>query len=171
MYSACSTCQWLSPCEPSFGSRDPVSYTATRQIWLLAFGYIICNCSCHIDESIPSHQVNKMKRQCVFSFCLQWYFLTEMKFVSRMILLTQWYYRKFCLKATKSFSSKTDDNSNKEVQNFNFASAIAQILNSLQNLLPIVYIIWSFVWMHRRYIQAKLMFIQTVMPLFITDLR
>ena len=28
----------------------------------------------------------------------------------------------------------------KEVQNFNFASAIAQILNSLQNLLPIVYI-------------------------------
>mgnify|MGYP004507980307 CR=1 FL=1 len=81
---------------------------------------------------------------------------------------------------------------------FYFASALAQILNSFQNLLPIVYIkerekvdfvlaqkytwnrdaniyviyiIGNFVWMQRRYIQAKLMFIQTVMPLFITNLR
>ena len=50
------------------------------------------------------------------------------------------YYRKFCLKATQSFSSKTDVYSNKKVQNFNFASAIAQILNLFQNLLPIIYI-------------------------------
>ena len=64
----------------------------------------------------------------------------SMKLLCNDICHSKWYYLKFCLKATKSFSSKTDDNLNKEVQNFNFASAIAQILNSLQNLLPIVYI-------------------------------
>ena len=102
------------------------------------------------------------------------------------------YYRKFCLKATQSFSSKTDVYSNCDAVIYNgfalanwfviamnkatshglyyrklsrrvysparlmviqigstkhcFASALAQILNLFQNLLPIVYIIISLVW-------------------------
>ena len=54
---------------------------------------------------------------------------------------------------------------------FYFASATAQILNSFQNLLPIVYIIGSCRQTARRDTCQQLMFIQTVMPLFITDLR
>ncbi len=52
MHSACSTCHGFAMWT-IFGSRDPVSFTATRQIWLLTFGYIICDNSCHIDASHP----------------------------------------------------------------------------------------------------------------------
>ncbi len=86
----------------------------------------------------PTEQIRKVNR-LFFLFTMRLILAVQWNYFV-MILLSQWYYRKFCLKATKSFSSKTDDNSNKEVQNFNFASAIAQILNLLQNSLPIVYI-------------------------------
>ena len=54
---------------------------------------------------------------------------------------------------------------------FYFASALAQILNLFQNLLPIVYILGSCRQTARRDTCQQLMFIQTVMPQFIVDLR
>ena len=58
------------PCEPSFGSRDPASFTATRQIWLLTFGHIIWDNSCHIDAS---HPLPPKIRPITGLFLLLWY--------------------------------------------------------------------------------------------------
>ena len=78
------------------------------------------------------------------------------------------YYRKFCLGACSQAKLMFIQTGSAK---FYFASATTQILNSFQNLLPIGYIIGSCRQTARRDTCQQLMFIQTVMPQFIVELR